>query len=127
MSINKVFISGNLTRDPEMRTTQGGTVVMGLGVAVNDRRKNPQTGQWEDVPNYVDCTMFGNRASAVSQYLAKGSKVSIEGKLRWHQWQDQQTGQNRSKLDVIVDEIELMARDRQQQQGYPLDDGPIPF
>ena len=70
MSINKVFISGNLTRDPEMRTTQGGTVVMGLGVAVNDRRKNPQTGQWEDVPNYVDCTMFGNRASAVSQYLS---------------------------------------------------------
>lgn len=126
MSINKVFISGNLTRDPEMRTTQGGTVVMGLGVAVNDRRKNPQTGQWEDVPNYVDCTMFGNRASAVSQYLSKGAKVSIEGKLRWHSWQDQ-NGANRSKLDVIVDEIELMARGQQQQQGYPLDDGPIPF
>ncbi len=126
MSINKVFISGNLTRDPEMRTTQGGTVVMGLGVAVNDRRKNPTTGQWEDVPNYVDCTMFGNRASAVSQYLSKGAKVSIEGKLRWHSWQDQ-NGNNRSKLDVIVDEIELMARGQQQQQGYPLDDGPIPF
>ena len=125
MSINKVFISGNLTRDPEMRTTQGGTVVMGLGVAVNDRRKNPSTGQWEDVPNYVDCTLFGNRASAVSQYLTKGTKVTIEGRLRWHQWQDQ-NGNNRSRLDVIVDEIEFAPRG-QQPQGFPPDDGPIPF
>ena len=124
MSINKVFISGNLTRDPEMRTTQGGTVVMGFGVAVNDRRKNPQTGQWEDVPNFVDCTLFGNRASAVSQYLSKGTKVSIEGKLRWHSWQDQ-NGNNRSKLDVIVDEIELMARGQQPQA--PVNDEYIPF
>ena len=124
MSINKVFISGNLTRDPEMRTTQGGTVVMGLGVAVNDRRKNPNTGQWEDVPNYVDCTMFGNRASAVSQYLSKGTKVTIEGRLRWHQWQDQ-NGNNRSKLDVIVDEIEFAPRGQQQQA--PVNDEYIPF
>ena len=123
MSINKVFISGNLTRDPEMRTTQGGTVVMGLGVAVNDRRKNPTTGQWEDVPNYVDCTMFGNRASAVSQYLSKGTKVTIEGRLRWHQWQDQ-NGNNRSKLDVIVDEIEFAPRGQQQQA--PVNDEYIP-
>ena len=125
MGINKVFISGNLTRDPEMRTTQGGTVVMGLGVAVNDRRKNPRTGQYEDVPNYVDCTLFGNRASAVSQYLSKGTKVTIEGRLRWHQWQDQ-NGNNRSRLDVIVDEIEF-APSGQQPQGFPIDDGPIPF
>lgn len=124
MSINKVFISGNLTRDPEMRTTQGGTVVMGFGVAVNDRRKNPATGQWEDVPNYVDCTMFGNRASAVSQYLGKGTKVTIEGRLRWHQWQDQ-NGNNRSKLDVIVDEIEFAPRSQQQQA--PVNDEYIPF
>lgn len=124
MSINKVFISGNLTRDPEMRTTQGGTVVMGFGVAVNDRRKNPQTGQWEDVPNYVDCTMFGNRASAVSQYLSKGTKVTIEGKLRWHSWQDQ-NGNNRSKLDIIVDEIEFAPRSQQPQA--PVNDEYIPF
>ena len=124
MGINKVFISGNLTRDPEMRTTQGGTVVMGLGVAVNDRRKNPQTGQWEDVPNYVDCTLFGNRASAVSQYLSKGTKVTIEGRLRWHQWQDQ-NGNNRSKLDVIVDEIEFAPRGQQPQA--PVSDEYIPF
>lgn len=124
MSINKVFISGNLTRDPEMRTTQGGTVVMGFGVAVNDRRKNPQTDQWEDVPNYVDCTMFGNRASAVSQYLSKGTKVTIEGKLRWHSWHDQ-NGNNRSKLDVIVDEIEFARAAPQRHDSFATED--LPF
>jgi len=122
-NINKVFISGNLTRDPDMRTTQGGTAVMGFGVAVNDRRKNPSTGNWEDVPNYVDCVMFGTRASAISQHLGKGAKVSIEGKLRWHSWQDQD-GNNRSKLDVIVDEIEFMSKPKQQTQ---VEDGYIPF
>ena len=59
MSINRVIISGNLTRDPELRSTAGGLPVLGFGVAVNDRRKNQQTGEWEDYPNFIDCTMFG--------------------------------------------------------------------
>lgn len=108
MSINRVNISGNLTRDPEMRRTVGGTAVMSFGVAVNDRAKNPQTGEWEDRPNFVDCTMFGARAEAVSRYISKGSKVAIEGKLRWSQWE--KDGQKRSKIEVIVDEIEFMSR-----------------
>ena len=58
MSINRVSITGNLTRDPELRATAGGTQVLSFGVAVNDRRRNPQTGEWEDYPNFVDCTMF---------------------------------------------------------------------
>ena len=62
MSINRVNITGNLTRDPELRATQSGSQVLSFGVAVNDRRRNPQTGEWEDYPNYVDCTMFGTRA-----------------------------------------------------------------
>lgn len=115
MSINRVNISGNLTRDPEVRQTQGGTAVMRLGVAVNDRRKNPQTGQWEDTPNYIDCCLFGNRATALQQHLAKGMKVAIEGKLRWSQWQDK-SGQKRSKIEVIIDEIEFMPQ--QQHGGY---------
>lgn len=82
MSINRVNISGNLTRDPELRVTASGTQVLSFGVAVNDRRRNPQTGEWEDYPNFVDCTMFGTRAEAVRRYLSKGSKVAIEGKLR---------------------------------------------
>lgn len=108
MSINKVIISGNLTRDPELRTTAGGTAVLGMGVAVNDRRRNPQTGEWEDYPNFVDCTMFGSRAEAVSRFLTKGQKVTIEGKLRWSQWE--RDGQKRSKLEVVVDEIEFMSQ-----------------
>lgn len=108
MSLNRVIISGNLTRDPELRSTQSGTDVLSFGVAVNDRRKNPQTNEWEEYPNFVDCTMFGNRARSVSQYLAKGSKVAIEGKLRWSQWE--RDGQNHSKLSVIVDELEFMSR-----------------
>ena len=72
MSINRVTITGNLTRDPEVRSTQSGMAIMRLGVAVNDRRKNQQTGEWEDVPNFIDCVMFGTRAENVSRYIRKG-------------------------------------------------------
>lgn len=106
MSINRVLISGNLTRDPELRQTGGGTQVLSFGVAVNDRRRNQQTGEWEDYPNFIDCTMFGARAEALSRYLSKGTKVAIEGKLRWSQWE--RDGQKRSKIEVIVDELEFM-------------------
>ena len=114
MSINKVFIAGNLTRDPELRETPSGFQVLSFGVAVNDRRKNQQTEQWEDYANFVDCTMFGNRAASVSRFLSKGAKVAIEGKLRWSQW-EAQDGSKRSKLEVVVDELEFMSRDGQQQ------------
>ncbi len=107
MSINRVIISGNLTRDPELRQTAGGLPILGFGVAVNDRRRNQQTGEWEDFPNFVDCTMFGTRAQSVSQFLRKGSKVAIEGKLRWSQWE--RDGQKRSKIEVVIDEIEFMS------------------
>ena len=118
MSINRVTISGNLTRDPELRATAGGTQVLSFGVAVNDRRRNPQNGEWEDYPNFVDCTMFGTRAEAVSRYLSKGSKVAIEGKLRYSSWE--RDGQRRSKLEVIVDKIEFLSRGQQGggQGGY---------
>lgn len=117
MSINRVCISGNLTRDPELRSTAGGTSVMGFGVAVNERRKNAQTGEWEDYPNFVDCTLFGKRAEALVQYLSKGTKVAVEGRLHYSSWE--KDGQKRSKLGVIVDEIELMSRrDGEQHQSY---------
>ena len=117
MSINRVCISGNLTRDPELRSTAGGTSVMGFGVAVNERRKNAQTGEWEDYPNFVDCTLFGKRAEALEQYLSKGTKVAVEGRLRYSSWE--KDGQKRSKLGVIVEEVELMSRrDGEQHQSY---------
>ena len=123
MSINKVFISGNLTRDPELRATSGGTSVLDFGVAVNERRKNPQSGEWEDRANFVDCAMFGKRAEAVESFLSKGQKVAIEGKLRFSSWE--KDGQKRSKLSVIVDEIEFMSRkDGQQAEQRPARQAP---
>ena len=123
VSINRVNITGNLTRDPELRSTQGGTQVLHLGVAVNDRRRNPQTGNWEDYPNFIDCVMFGTRAEAIQRYLTKGTKVAIEGRLRYSSWE--RDGQKRSKIEVVIDEIEFMssrqggnAGSYQQQGGY---------
>ena len=108
MSINRVVISGNLTRDPELRSTGSGMSVLKLGVAVNDRRKNQSTGEWEDVPNFVDVTVFGARGEALSRFLSKGQKVAIEGKLRWSQWENPQ-GEKRSKLEVVADEVEFLS------------------
>lgn len=108
MSINRVIISGNLTRDPELRRTQSGMAILHFGVAVNDRRKNAQTGEWEDYANFVDCAMFGARGEALANILTKGMKVAIDGKLRWSSWE--KDGQKRSKLNVVCSEVELLQR-----------------
>lgn len=108
MSINRVCISGNLTRSPELRALASGTSVLDFGVAVNDRRKNPQTGEWDDVPNFVDCSTFGKRAESLSKYLSRGQKVTVAGKLHYSSWE--KDGQKRSKLSVIADEVEFMSR-----------------
>lgn len=115
MSINKVIITGNLTRDASLNALPSGTPVCEFGVAVNERRKNRQTDEWEDVPVFVDCNMFGTRAEKITQYLVKGLKVTVEGKLRYSSWE--KDGQKRSKLDVVADDIEfLTARNQDQQQ-----------
>ena len=123
MSINKCFLSGNLTRDAEARTTQSGMSVTQFGMAVNDRVK--QGEQWVDRPSFVDCVMFGNRAEKIAQYLVKGTKVAVEGKLRWSQWES--NGEKRSKIEVIVDEIEFMSAAKKAEPEYveatTLDDG----
>ena len=116
MSINQVSITGNLTRAPELRATQGGTPVLSFGIAVNDRRKNQQTGQWEDVPNFFECVTFGNRATALSDILAKGMKVAIAGKLHYSSWE--KDGQKHSKVDIIANDVELM-QNRKPQPEQP--------
>lgn len=108
MSINRVNVSGNLTRDPELRATQGGTSVLRVGLAVNDRARNRQTGEWEDRANFVDCVVFGKRAEALAGMLAKGQRVAIDGRLRYSSW-EAQDGSRRSKLEVVVEEIEFMS------------------
>lgn len=115
MSINHVSVTGNLTREPELRATQGGTPVLSFGIAVNDRHKNA-AGQWEDVPNFFECVTFGNRATALSDILAKGMKVAIAGKLHYSSWE--KDGLKHSKVDIIANEVELM-QNRKQQQEHP--------
>lgn len=107
MSINRVIISGNIGQDPELRSTASGMPVLSFSVAVNDRRKD-SSGEWTDYVNWISCTMFGSRAESVSRYIAKGSKVAVEGKLHYSQWETKE-GQKRSKIDVIVDELEFMS------------------
>lgn len=116
MSINQVSITGNLTRQPEIRNTAGGTAVLSFGIAVNDRRKNA-SGQWEDVPNFFECVTFGNRATALGDILTKGMKVSIAGKLHYSSWE--KDGQKHSKVDIIANEVELMQNRNPQQQQQP--------
>lgn len=108
MSINKVMISGNTTRDAELRVTPGGLNILNFGVAVNERRRNAHN-EWEDYANFVECSLFGRRAEALAQYLTKGTKVAIEGHLHYGSWDDRETGQRRSKLTVYVDELEFLS------------------
>lgn len=123
-NINSVHISGNLTRDSELRSANNGTAILNFSVAVNDRRKNPSTGEWEDFPNYIDCVVFGTRANSLHRMLKKGTKVAIDGKLRQSSWE--KDGQRRSKLEVIVDELELMSAPKQAAPADTYDDD-MPF
>ena len=116
MSINKVFISGNLTNDMEVRYTNSGMAVAQGGIAVNERVKD-QAGNWTDKPHFFDLVFFGKRAESLSQYLVKGTKVAIDGRLRYSTWE--KVGQKRSKVEIVIDEIELMSRGNQQQQQQP--------
>lgn len=124
--MNRVEITGNLTRDPELKLTTKGNTILSFSVAVNERQRNA-SGEWEDYPNYVDCVMFGNRAETVSRFLAKGSKVVVEGRLHQSRWE--KDGQRRSKLEVYVDNVEWMSPKKQAEVVYDngLSDTPIPF
>lgn len=114
MSINRVTISGNLTRDPELREA-GGATILSFSVAVNDRSKNQQTGEWEDRPNFIDCVMFGRRGEALAPLLSKGLKVAVSGRLRYSSW-EAKDGTKRSKVEVAADEVELMARAERREE-----------
>lgn len=105
--INNVSLTGRLTRDPELRVTAGGTQLLSFTLAFNTSVRNRQTGEWDERSNFIDCTMFGKRAEALLNFLAKGQKVAIAGKLRYATWD--KDGQRHSKLDLIVDEIDFMA------------------
>lgn len=133
MTVNIVCLAGNVTRDAELKQTTNGNAVLTFTLAVNEPYKNPTTGTWDKRPNFFDCVMFGARAEKLAQYIRKGSKVSIAGRLRYRTWE--QDGAKRSKVEVVVEEVELMSRDaapqQQPQQQQPQQDGfydaDIPF
>jgi single-strand DNA-binding protein len=111
-NLNKVMLIGRLTRDPEVRTFPNGGKVAALGFAVNNRRKNNQSGQWEDEPVFLDMEVFnrgenGKQADLVEQSLRKGNQVFIEGHLKLDQWTDKE-GQKRSKLKIVVDNFQFL-------------------
>jgi single-strand DNA-binding protein len=106
-NINRVIITGNLTRDPELRSTPGGTSVCSLRVAVNSRRKESESGQWVDKPNYFDVTVWGAQGENCAQYLSKGRPVAVDGRLNWREWQAQD-GAKRQSVDIIADSVQFL-------------------
>lgn len=110
MSINQVCISGNLTRDAELKSAKSGMEILTFTVAVNERRKNPQ-GEWEDYANFINCTLFGKYGAAIASSMTKGTKVCVAGSLRQSIWE--QDGQKRSKLEVIASDVELPPKSKQ--------------
>jgi single-strand DNA-binding protein len=115
--INSVTIVGNLTRDPELRGLPSGGSVCSLRVAVNERRKNGQTGQWDDVPNFFNVTVFGNSADAAAKFLAKGRHVAVDGRLRWREYQDKD-GNRREAIEIVAQDVQFIGgRDEQQNGG----------
>ena len=121
-SFNKVILIGNLTRDIELRRTNSSTAVTDLGLAVNDRRKNPQ-GEWVDEVTFVDVTLWGRQAEVASEYLNKGSRVLIEGRLQLDQWDDKDTGQKRSKLKVVGSQLIMLGGRGEGDGGSGASDG----
>lgn len=125
-NLNKVMLTGNLTQEPDYKVTTNGTAILTLRVAVNDRRKVGD--EWTDVPGFYDCVILGRRAESLRQFLSKGRKVAIEGKLRYSSWE--KDGHLRSKVEIAIDDLELLdsGRKRADQGEAPaLYDQEIPF
>ncbi|MDE0735561.1 MAG: single-stranded DNA-binding protein [Pirellulaceae bacterium] len=106
-SFNRVILVGNLTRDVELKYTQGGTAVTEVTLAVNDRRKN-QSGEWVEETTFVDVTLWARTAEVAGEYLSKGSPMLIEGRLRLDRWDDKETGKGRSKLAVTGERMQML-------------------
>ena len=106
MNINRVVLTGNLTRDPEVRSTPNGLSICKLGIACNTRKKNSSTGSWEEKANFFRVTVFGTQAENCGQYLRKGRPVAIDGRLEWSSWESD--GQKRESIDIIADSVQFL-------------------
>jgi len=122
-NINRVIVTGNLTRDPELRNTPGGTAVCSLRIAVNSRRKD-ESGQWAHKPNYFDVTVWGAQGENCAQYLAKGRPVAIDGRLNWREYETKD-GDKRQSVDIIADSVQFLgSRDAAPANGQVPSDLP---
>ncbi len=106
-NVNRVVVSGNLTKDPELRQLAGGNSVCKLRIAVNTRKKDRDSNQWSDVPNYFDVTVWGAQGENVAKYLQKGSPLLIDGRLEWREWQAQD-GTNRQSVEIIAENTQFI-------------------
>ena len=106
-NINRVVLTGNLTRDPELRSLPSGTSVCNLRVASNTRRKDSSTGEWVDKPNYFDVTVWGAQGENCARYLAKGRPVALDGRLEWREW-DTPDGNKRQAVDIVADTVQFL-------------------
>jgi len=116
-NVNVVVITGNLTRDPELRSTGGGTSVCEMRVAVNGRRKNGQTGQWEDKANYFDVVAFGTQADNCATYLERGRPVAVEGRLDWREWEAKDGSGKRQAVQIIANTIQFLGYKPKSEDG----------
>jgi single-strand DNA-binding protein len=105
-NINRVIVTGNLTKDPELRALPSGTSVCELRIACNGRRKNASSGQWEDDPNFFNVTVWGQQGENCKRYLSKGRGVAIDGRLNWREWETE--GQKRSAVDIIAETVQFL-------------------
>ena len=104
MADNSITLTGNITRDPERRFSNGGMAITSFSLAVNSRKKG-KNGEYEDDPNFFDITCFGDLAEHVAESLSKGARAIVTGRLDWSSWDDKETGQKRSKVQVIADGV----------------------
>jgi single-strand DNA-binding protein len=105
-NINRVIMTGNLTRDPELRSLPSGMSVCSMRIACNTRRKG-QSGEWEDKPNYFDVTVWGAQGENCAKYLSKGRPIAVDGRLEWREWETQD-GQKRQAVDIIADSVQFL-------------------
>ncbi len=107
-NINRVIVTGNLTRDPDLRSVSStGNSVCSLRLACNGRRKNSESGQWEDQPNYFDVTVWGAQGENCAKFLRKGRPVAIDGRLQWREWTDKE-GNKRQSVDIIAESVQFL-------------------
>ena len=107
-AFNKVVLMGNLTRDPELRHTSGGTAVVNICIAATRKWKDRTSNEMKEETTFVDVTLWGRTAEIADQYLQKGRLAMVEGRLQLDQWEDKETGKNRSRLLVVGEQLILM-------------------